>query len=471
MIPEVPALAAGFASKFDEIGPYIGFGSLVAVVAMAVLVFAQGRELQRLREWAGSSPERLDALEAEFYSAATRAARPVPSPRPGFVAPTAAATGATASVGAPPAPPGSPAAAVAPGASSAPGTPSAPGVPGTPLAPATTAIPGTPAPGVPGSPVVGTGSATPPSVAAGGAPRPTPPRPQGGFGGAPTRVVPPTMALGGPRAATPAGAAAATARERDRDTGGPRRSIGQILGVSVVGVVVLLALLFAFGVIGGDSTGPNEVDPTNGATRTARRATATRYPPTEMKTTVLNASGSSGLAGTVSDRIDQELRFPMGEASNYTVNGAATPEPVTIVQYRAASGQTLTQNRRAAQDLAAFLKKTVPGVRVQRMTDDVAVLAPDQRLVVLVGEDYAARTPQTSTGGAGGTSTDGGAGTTDGATGGVSTTGGAAGAATPDTAGGAAAATTPSTAAPSASDLGDPGVGAVDGGTGGGTTP
>ncbi|MEV4420486.1 hypothetical protein AB0L40_10995, partial [Patulibacter sp. NPDC049589] len=81
---EVPALAAGFASKFDEIGPYIGFGSLVAVVAMAILVFAQGRELQRLREWAGSSPERLDALEREVRDgAASRLAQPVPRAVPG----------------------------------------------------------------------------------------------------------------------------------------------------------------------------------------------------------------------------------------------------------------------------------------------------------------------------------------------------------------------------------------------------
>ncbi|MDO9408376.1 hypothetical protein, partial [Patulibacter sp.] len=82
----VPALAAGFASKFDEIGPYIGFGSLVAVVAMAVLVFAQGRELQRLREWAGTSPERLDALEQEVRDGqAARLAQP--APRPGFATP------------------------------------------------------------------------------------------------------------------------------------------------------------------------------------------------------------------------------------------------------------------------------------------------------------------------------------------------------------------------------------------------
>ena len=59
----VPALAAGFASQFDTIGPYIGFGSLIAVIAMAVLVFSQGRELQRLRDLAGTAPERLKALE------------------------------------------------------------------------------------------------------------------------------------------------------------------------------------------------------------------------------------------------------------------------------------------------------------------------------------------------------------------------------------------------------------------------
>ena len=58
----IQVLAAGFASKFDEIGPYVGFASLVAVAAMGVLVLTQGRELQRLREWAGTAPERLEEL-------------------------------------------------------------------------------------------------------------------------------------------------------------------------------------------------------------------------------------------------------------------------------------------------------------------------------------------------------------------------------------------------------------------------
>ncbi|MGX6448976.1 hypothetical protein ACVU7I_13045, partial [Patulibacter sp. S7RM1-6] len=91
---EVPALAAGFASKFDTIGPYVGFASLIAVVAMAVLLFAQGRELQRLREWAGTSPERLTSLEEriddELRQARTNGAGRFPGQAAGAV-PAAAA--------------------------------------------------------------------------------------------------------------------------------------------------------------------------------------------------------------------------------------------------------------------------------------------------------------------------------------------------------------------------------------------
>jgi hypothetical protein len=293
-------------------------------------------------------------------------------------------------------------------------------------------------------------------------PRPTPP------GGAPTRVVPAASSLGGPRAATAAGAAA-TARERERESGGPQRSVWQIVGVSVVGLVVLLALLFAFGVIGGDSNDPN--DPvantsTGGATAPAKPAVNT-YPATEMTTIVLNASGSDGLAGDVSDGIDQKLRFPTGPPADYSVNGARAFEPVTLVQYRTGTGRQTSQNRRAATDLANYLRKTVPGVRVQKMTDNVAVNAQNQRLVVVVGRDYAAKVRPngtTTSGGSTGTS-----GTTTGTGGTAGTTGGTAG--TSGTTGGATSTTTPGAAAAPATGVDGTALDGT-GGTGdtGGTT-
>ncbi|WP_320668482.1 hypothetical protein, partial [Patulibacter defluvii] len=83
MTPAVPVLAAGFASKFDEIGPYVGFASLVAVAAMAILVFTQGRELQRLREWAGTAPERLAELERQLAEQQAQPRVQTLAPHPG----------------------------------------------------------------------------------------------------------------------------------------------------------------------------------------------------------------------------------------------------------------------------------------------------------------------------------------------------------------------------------------------------
>ncbi|MFA4930151.1 MAG: hypothetical protein WC558_16675, partial [Patulibacter sp.] len=59
---------------------------------MAVLVFSQGRELQRLREWAGTAPERLDELEQRLEHqgpASPPVARPAApgAPTPGKLAP------------------------------------------------------------------------------------------------------------------------------------------------------------------------------------------------------------------------------------------------------------------------------------------------------------------------------------------------------------------------------------------------
>jgi hypothetical protein len=430
---EVPALAAGFASKFDEIGPYIGFGSLVAVVAMAILVFAQGRELQRLREWAGSSPERLDALEEEIRSGAAARAG-VPARPAGYVAPGAAG---------------------------------APGVPGAPPRP-----PGTPGAPAPGAPVVGGAAVTAADAGAsalsaagtGGPPRPTPPKPTPpGVAGA--RPIAAASTAGGPRAATAAGAAA-TARERER-TEGPERSIGQIIGVAVVGVVVLVALLFALGVFGGSSKNKSTEPPSGQqgtGTPTETRAATPKFPKTEMTTVVLNASGRDKLAGDVSDKIENTLRFPMDEAATLLVNGAQAPMPTTTVQYRADGSTTENrQNREAAKVLAAYVKKTVRGVRILKMTGDVQAAAGNARVAVVIGRDYAAKTP-------GGTTTTQDS-TTGGSTGSGSTGTGSTGGAGTGSSGGTGSTSTPSDGAGQLAPQTGSGGAATGDGTGGTATP
>src|SRR5665811_1993355 len=52
-----------------EIGAFAGLVAFLGLAVLAMLSFAQGRDLRRLREWAGSAPER-DAERKETTSAA-----------------------------------------------------------------------------------------------------------------------------------------------------------------------------------------------------------------------------------------------------------------------------------------------------------------------------------------------------------------------------------------------------------------
>lgn len=52
-----------------EIGAYAGLVAFLGLAVLALLSFAQGRDIRRLREWAGSAPER-DAERKESTSAA-----------------------------------------------------------------------------------------------------------------------------------------------------------------------------------------------------------------------------------------------------------------------------------------------------------------------------------------------------------------------------------------------------------------
>lgn len=453
MTSGVPLLAASFASKFDTIGPYVGFASLIAVVAMAILVFSQGRELQRLREWAGTSPERLEALEEEIraraYGGAPPQAQGAGPARPGTLArhPGAVAAG-VAGAGAPP---------------------------GAPVTAGATATPPPPGSPVTGASTTADGAAVPP-----GGPRPVPPRPTPPGGPGATRILPAASAAGGPRAATPAGMAASTAREREAADGGSRRSIGQIVGVGAVVLVVLVALLFAFGVIGGDGgkksvENANRQDPIANPEKPGRKP-APRYSKTQTRVTVLNGSGVSGRAKIVSDEIDQKLRFPMGEPSNFLVNGSApTAMPTTVVYY--ATGQGQSANRAAAQDIAKGLGLKTTSAVVKAVSPDAKANAPQAKVIVVVGQDLAAKFADepTGTGGTGDTGSGGTSGTS-GGTGsgtGANTSGGSSGTSgttTPGTDSGTGDTSAP--VDPAAGTAATPdGTADSTGAAGGGTTP
>lgn len=358
----VPALAAGFASQFDTIGPYVGFGSLIAVIAMAVLVFSQGRELQRLREWAGTAPERLEALEERLEQEQARPAAPARPGVPGVAAPGKLAPHPGAQ--APPAP----ATAQAPTPDAAPAGAAPP-------------PPGTAAPGSP--PPLAAGVA---ATAAAKGQGPTPPRPVPPAGASQaTRVVP--AVSGTPRASTPVGRANA-ARQREAPEP-PKRSIGQLIGVGLVGVVVLVGVLFAIGVIGGDNTSPvaddNERDQ---PAPVSERPKSKSYSPGQTTVVVLNATGQGGLAKTGSDLLDNK-RFATGAVGDYSENGVRSFKESSTVAYRSGRG-----NREAAQDIAKHLGLRSTAVRPMSGTIRAAVDGTP-KIVVVLGQDYASKTGTT----------------------------------------------------------------------------
>ena len=61
-----------------DYGGYAGAASLLGLAVLALLYFAQAREVKRLREWAGRAPERA----AELGPAPTPAAAPELDPAP-----------------------------------------------------------------------------------------------------------------------------------------------------------------------------------------------------------------------------------------------------------------------------------------------------------------------------------------------------------------------------------------------------
>lgn len=65
--------AISLSSVLDQVGTYAGIAAIVGVGVLAALYFAQAREVKRLRDWAGRSPER-DAEEQERVAGQAAAA-------------------------------------------------------------------------------------------------------------------------------------------------------------------------------------------------------------------------------------------------------------------------------------------------------------------------------------------------------------------------------------------------------------
>jgi hypothetical protein len=95
--------ALSLSQEVEKFGAYAGLAAFFGFAVLALLHFAQAREVRRLREWAGRAPERAAELEARVASDAARRAQA----RPQTVSPAQPGTSLTApatAAGAAPAP-------------------------------------------------------------------------------------------------------------------------------------------------------------------------------------------------------------------------------------------------------------------------------------------------------------------------------------------------------------------------------
>ncbi|HEX4804782.1 MAG TPA: hypothetical protein VFU94_02680, partial [Conexibacter sp.] len=81
-------------SFVTRIGAYVAFAAIVGLALLAILLFAQARELRRLREWGAHAHERIGELERRLAAALELARRASSSQR--TMAPGARATAAPA---------------------------------------------------------------------------------------------------------------------------------------------------------------------------------------------------------------------------------------------------------------------------------------------------------------------------------------------------------------------------------------
>src|SRR3954451_1235326 len=68
--------------QVEKYGAYVGLAAFLGLAVLTVLYFAQARELQRLRDWAGRAPERAQELEARVVATADEARRGQVAPAP-----------------------------------------------------------------------------------------------------------------------------------------------------------------------------------------------------------------------------------------------------------------------------------------------------------------------------------------------------------------------------------------------------
>jgi len=100
-------LALSINDFVDKVGAYVGFAAAIGLALFALLLFAQARELKRLREWGAQAHDRMGELEKRLAAAlelarragvqqrAGQTAPPRPQPQPRAAVPAPRPAGAT----------------------------------------------------------------------------------------------------------------------------------------------------------------------------------------------------------------------------------------------------------------------------------------------------------------------------------------------------------------------------------------
>jgi hypothetical protein len=341
-MPLVYALSVSH--EIEKIGSYAGFAAIIGLAVLALLYFSQAREVKRLREWAGRSPERAQELEARVVEQAELArqaserrvvAQPQPKPAPAPVAATPAPAAAPAPVLTPAGTPAPiPAMALAARAvQAAQAAKAAPAeqpatVPATPAA-----VPSGDGKAVPASP------ATAPATVAGGAVPVAPARPAPETNGTPDEpptAIPPPPPVARPVPEPVAARSAALRAERPSATIPPRRPAdpprrgddnGGGRGWGTVGVMLATLAVVAGGAfllitqLGGDDSPkqpntPGQVD-TGATTQTSGSKTKSGKPVSrgDVVVAVLNGTTFTGLASDIAGRLES-AGFKKGAVTN-----------------------------------------------------------------------------------------------------------------------------------------------------------
>ncbi|WP_445147901.1 LytR C-terminal domain-containing protein [Baekduia sp. Peel2402] len=364
-------LALSVTDKIEQYGAYAGFASVLGLAVLSLLYFAQAREVKRLREWAGRSPERAAEQQERAVAAAQQRAvvqpqRPA-APTPGTPAAAAASqprpAAATPAGQAASAPAGAAAAAATAAGAAGTATQTPPGAAGQP----TTAMPA----------ANGAAAASPPATPT---PTPTPPaRP-----GQPLRVPP-----NGPAGST-------AARLQDPDDDEPRSRTGLFAAIGAIVVVLIVGGLLLSGVFSSDDTGtqpPSTVAADNSSnaaddgTSTTKKKTTTPSSapkPGTYTVAVLNGTTVPGLARGVANRL-QNTKYKIGNVTN----AATQDRSATLVEF--------AQGHRAEADQVAKAID-VGSDSIQPLTAGSKTIAGDAATVVVtVGSDQNVSPQQTGT--------------------------------------------------------------------------